>query len=31
MIGIVGMIASMMVLFIIRSALAILGVWEWGE
>ena len=31
MMGIVGWIALMMFLFIIRSALAILGVWEWGE
>lgn len=29
--GIVGWIALMALLFIIRLALAHLGVWEWGE
>jgi len=31
MMWIVGWIALMMLLYIIRSALAILGIWEWGE
>ena len=31
MTGIVGLIAFGAFLFFVRSALAILGIWEWGE
>ena len=31
MTGVVGLIAVGALLFLVRSALAILGYWEWGE